>query len=329
MSIFEHVREGGVTEPGLYRMHAETYHADPCPEPSLSRSVAVKVLHKTPRHAWLAHPKLNLNFEEEHSDKFDLGSVAHTLLLNQGRTMEVLDYPDFRTKVAKEARDEARAGGKTAILFKDYERAVQMTEAARQQVGRINGCETAFLKGEAEIVIAWQDKDGIWCRTMVDWMQKPDGRRIVVYDYKTTGTDANPEVLGRHLLNLRLEMQFGFIERAIRTVVDPELKVDFRFVVQETEPPYMLSVVDFDEQAKCMGQKKTAAAIALWHRCMTENHWPGYPRQICTLETPGFISNPWFEREERDGSQFLFREDPFLARPTPAADGLMLEDNGA
>ena len=29
--------DGKVTEPGLYRMTAEQYHADPCPEPSLRR----------------------------------------------------------------------------------------------------------------------------------------------------------------------------------------------------------------------------------------------------------------------------------------------------
>ena len=35
------------------------YHADPAPEPSLSRSLAHTLLTRSPRHAWQAHPRLN------------------------------------------------------------------------------------------------------------------------------------------------------------------------------------------------------------------------------------------------------------------------------
>jgi hypothetical protein len=63
---------------------ADAYHADPAPAPSLSSSIAKTILHQTPRHAWFEHPRLNPNFEPKDDSKFDLGSVAHELLLGKG-----------------------------------------------------------------------------------------------------------------------------------------------------------------------------------------------------------------------------------------------------
>ena len=52
-----------ISEPGVYSLPDDAYHADPCPGPSLSSSVAKLMLDRSPLHAWHAHPRLNPNFE--------------------------------------------------------------------------------------------------------------------------------------------------------------------------------------------------------------------------------------------------------------------------
>ena len=51
------------TEPGLYRMTAEQYFADPCPAPSLSSSTIRRMLQWTPAHAAAFHPRIGGVFD--------------------------------------------------------------------------------------------------------------------------------------------------------------------------------------------------------------------------------------------------------------------------
>ena len=45
-------------EPGIHVWSHEEYLSDPCPEPSLSRSIADILMAQSPLHAWCAHPRL-------------------------------------------------------------------------------------------------------------------------------------------------------------------------------------------------------------------------------------------------------------------------------
>ena len=108
--------DGRVAEPGLYRMTAEQYHADPCPEPSLSSSTIKTMLERTPRHAFHDHPRLGGMRLESSSAAQTLGSVVHAMVLGAGRQWHVIDADDWRTKAAKAERDAAESVGKVPIL---------------------------------------------------------------------------------------------------------------------------------------------------------------------------------------------------------------------
>jgi hypothetical protein len=332
--MIREIKEGPVTEPGVYRMTAEEYHADPCPAPSLSRSTASVLLNSTAQHAWANHPKLNPDFEEdfgkkqrESEQKFFLGTAAHTMVLSHGRKIEVIDADAYRSKAAKDARDAALNAGKTPLLPDQYDKCLDMRASIMAQMPAFEDCEKAFAEGHSELVICWQDRDGVWGRTMIDWTEpRPDTNTIVVYDYKTTGRLANPETLAPHVFDLGYDLQDAFIERAIRTVIGAEVKVVFRLVFHEIEPPYMASVVELDEGGRWIGRKKAAHAFGLWARCLSENNWPGYPSKICTLAMPPWIESRWVEREVREQTLTAEEHDPFLINtpftPPPPANGV-------
>jgi hypothetical protein len=114
-----------IDKPGLYFNVSEAdYRADPCPSPSLTQSLAKILLAQSPRHAWMAHPRLNPGWAPDDDTKFDVGNCAHSILLGRGKEIEVLDFENWMSKDAKRLRAEALANGRSAVLLHQFERAL-------------------------------------------------------------------------------------------------------------------------------------------------------------------------------------------------------------
>jgi hypothetical protein len=309
-----------IETPGIYTVSEDSYHSDPLPTPSLSASLAKILLGKSPRHAWQAHPKLNPDWKPEEDAKFDFGTVAHKLLLGEGREIVIVEAADWRTKAAQESRDDARTQGKTPILAKDYVTAEAMHKAARGQLAVIDDCFDAFTgQGQAEAVLAWQEFDyeglnPIWCRGKVDWLAKRrDTGHIVIYDYKASAADVSPWGIARQLYDMQYEIAAGMYERGLEAIHgDAAGKIVMRFVVQEREAPYLLHVAEMDAGGMTIGRKKVSYAIQLWRRCMTENKWPGYSNRIIRADMPSWLENRWLERELAEEDAANSGLDPFL-----------------
>jgi hypothetical protein len=133
---------------------AARYHTDTlCDEPPLFVVDRKTILSKTPKHAWQDHVRLNPMQLPRDEDKFDLGTVAHELILGKGAGFDVCEFDSWTTKAAKEARKASRAAGRTPILEH------QADAAVLARVGEIDGCNGAFEHGFAETVLIW----------MIDW----------------------------------------------------------------------------------------------------------------------------------------------------------------
>lgn len=279
-----------ITKPGLYPdFPVDAYFADPCPAPSLTQSVAKILLDRSPLHAWHAHPRLNPDFVPDDDRKFDVGNVAHALMIGRGKKITVLDFDDWRTKAAKEAREAAAAEGKLAVLGKHYARADKMVRAAREQL-ELRGLAELFTDGVGEAVLAWQEP--FWCRQMVDWLT-PLG---TFADYKTTDMSVAPHGLGRMMVNAGWPIQAAMAERGLEAIGGPAQR-KFLFVVQETEVPYALNVVELGADTLIMGRKQLDAAFEIWARCIKADRWPGYPLQVVKPEYPGWHEQQWLDRE--------------------------------
>ncbi len=277
---------------GLRAVSADDYHADRILDrPSLSASIGKLLCDRTPLHAWTAHPRLNPNFAREEKDAFDIGTIAHALILQGETATEVLDFPDWRTKLAKEARDEARAEGKTPILAKHWETVQRMVEAAVAQLDAHEADPPVFAPGQAEQTIVWEE-DGVTCRARVDWLH--DDRRAID-DYKTTSASADPAAWCRTMLNMGGDVQQVFYQRGMRALFgeNPE----WRFIVQETYAPYALSVVSLAPDALALAEKKVERAIEMWRRCLATDTWPGYTTRVAYAASPPWAEAQYLERE--------------------------------
>jgi len=295
---------------------AAVYHADPAEKPSLSASVAKVLINSSPLHAWFAHPRLNPDCEETTSDEMDFGSIAHELVLGRGNGIAIVEAKDWRTKEAQNQRDLARECGKVPALRKNYDRAVEMVKAIRDQLAAVDDCQDAFRdRTLSEQVLLWNE-DGTWFRNMADYIapRRPTGH-IVAYDLKTTSKNISPASVANHLFANEYEVQAAMLERGLlHFMPDAAGLIVFRFVVVETTPPYSLVVAEMDRAGMMQGRKKLGVAATVWRQCLKRNEWPGYPTRIIKAELPTYVEARWLAREENpediastDGDPFLFR----------------------
>ncbi len=267
-------------KPGIHLDIASAdYFADPCESPSLTQSIASVLLDRSPRHAALRHPRLNPAWEPYEDTKFNIGNAAHKLLIGRGKELVIVEADDWRTKAAKEARDDAHAQGNVAILAHQHRTAQAMADSFIEQTSEIPECRTAFMPpagGHGEVVII-ADYDGVTLRSMVDWMRDTTH----LDDLKTTGISASPDRLPYAMADGGWDLQAAIQER-ILDVLDPANagRRHHYFYLQENDDPYEVTVCELPESVMTIGRAKLDKAIGIWRRCMESGRWPGYPRLV-------------------------------------------------
>lgn len=319
-----------VPGPGLYRMPAAVYHADPCAEPSLSSGIARTLLDQTPRHAYAKHPRLGGTAEDPRSRKLDLGSIAHELLTGHGKGIHVISatnkagepVENYLTKAAQEERDTAVAAGLTPVLPCDLSRAERMVKAVQSRLDSIPGARGAFWAGVGETVAVWRDPAGPWGRAMLDWIGPTP---FEVWDLKTTSAGLSDRALATKI-DEGLDLQAAWYARGLMRL-EPELagRLRFRFVFVEACEPFECRVIELDGEQRHRGERKAVTAAVLFQDCLSRGVWPGYPPEISRVESRPWVTTAWEEREIADpllrglGSKLLLAHSPFAPDQGAAA----------
>lgn len=277
---------------GIFGLSADAYHADPCDQPSLSASICRILATSSPAHAKVAHPRLNPDYQRQEEERFDIGTAAHALLLEGEAAIQVIDAPDWRTAAAREAREEARRNRKIPLLAHVLGDVEAMVAATRAQLDLIDADPALFTDGKPERTLVWEE-EGVWCRARLDWLRDD---LAAVDDFKTTSRSANPEQWSRTVFS-GYDVQAAFYLRGVRAVAGVDAA--FRFCVQETFPPYALSVVSLAPDAMALAEAKVERALATWRECVETGVWPAYPTRVCFAELPPWMEAQWLEAEER------------------------------
>lgn len=265
-------------EPGLYDIPAELYHSDPVPGGSLSASGA-KILADCPaRYAYfLDHP-------QPFKPAFEFGTAAHTVVLGDGPELVVVDAELWNTNKIKAKVAAIREAGGIPLKQADYQRICDMAEALARNP------EAADIltpgSGVAEQSIFWADGP-IWWRSRFDWL-RPD----LIGDYKTTRS-VRPDKLERTVHEYGYHIQEHVYRRgAYELGLLPE-KADFKFLFQETQPPYLVQVAELDPVARYAGQQDTHKAASRYLYGRETGHWPGYSEHPTVIGLPPYIERQY------------------------------------
>jgi hypothetical protein len=274
-------------QPGIYpEISEQVYHADQlCATPTLSCSIAKVLINQSPLHAWCEHPRLGNKRNHEPTPEQERGSASHKLSLGKGAEIAVGDWPTWQAKDARAFRDAARAEGKIPIL---KHKMAEVEEQRDEFVGQLSNYVllSQFNAAQPEVVVVYSD-GGVLCRAMFDKLYiDEDAKRAVIFDIKTTES-VNPKNLGRLIFNQHYDMQESSYRSAL-SLVRPDLagRIDFIFLFQETEYPYILQPATISGESRTLGVSKWTRAWQMWSECLKAGKWPAYSKQIVCAEAP-------------------------------------------
>ena len=224
------------------------------------------------------------------------------LLVGGGNDIVCIDEDSFRTKRAREMRDEAYNNNQTPLLEKNFARVTAMAEAGQEQfrqtpIGPL--LKTATLMSEPSIF--WRETVST-CRCRPDWLNA-DYETPVVIHYKTTGTELTPHNLSRHAVQLRWDIIASHYEAGVKSLLGsaPEQW----FAIQQTSPPHLCRVAKLDNTFIEMGHISRYRALFVWSRCLAMNRWPGFPAVSMKLECPG-----WHEAQVMESERIAKESQP-------------------
>lgn len=260
----------------LLEMPEAAYHADPCDEPSMSRSMANTMLTESPHHAWRKHPKMGGETNEKASKEMNKGTVVHAILGGDNSGIVILKFDSFRTDKAKDTRDRAIAENKTPILEKDFDDCMSAAESIKSQLDGLG----YSLEGQREGVAIWDEKADddsiVKCRSMLDLWDDKYGS--IILDFKTTG-NGHPDWINRKcIVDFGLDMQ-AHSQIAGVTAMFPDLagRVNHVNIFVEMEAPhYYVVPVRQGNMYLAMGAAKWKRCINLFAKCRREKRWPSY-----------------------------------------------------
>lgn len=288
---------------GFMELDARHYHHDPCETPSLSSSIAHKLLSQSPAHARLAHPKFGGKGGKWTRAKGD-GTNFHTGMLGVGAPTQVVRLlkkdgsmvTDWRTKAAAEVKADIEARGHIALLPGDADRMISIVVNCKRSL-LDKGIDFHEEGSRRELAVFWEETSSsgivVQCRGLMDHFHQERGRAI---DLKSTRS-AHPRKIQRSIEDFGYETQCAAYTAGIGAVV-PELlgRVDYLWAFCELEEPYICTVARPIEALKELGRIKWRQAIDIWADCMANDYWPGYVDEIVDIEP-----TPWALREMEEG----------------------------
>lgn len=303
--------------PGIHRLSMAEYLR----LPAVSASLLQRAIDECPYAAWHASWLNPKQPEEASTAEQDVGSVAHALLLEGNADLVVVvDAKDWRTNAAKEARAEAHARGKIALLPHQMPVITAMVASATAYIESLRETEPAIWAafqpggGDSELVMRWDD-GGVPCRARPDrWSTD----RKVMIDVKTCSSSAEPDAWGRmQLVRNGYYIGAAFYRRGVRKLFGHD--ADYVYLVIEQEAPHLCSLVGIDPAGRDLGERKVRRGLAAWSSGLATGRWPAYPNRVAYPEFPAYELAREEGRDDRHGIAY----DPakLFERREPAPPG--------
>ena len=259
------------------------YHAGLGNPRPLSSTLAKNLLRRLPEEArWELE-------QGEHKESYDLGTAAHELILQGGfQTVAELDFDSFRGKAAQEARDAARAEGKTPLLSKHLDSVKAMAEAVRSK----DDNKALLDSGGMAEVSALVEYEGVPLQTRYDYLQLPkDGKGGFILDLKTVAGSADQREFLRNAASYGYHIQAAMYQKVLELLGYGRLP--FIWLVVSKKEPYASNLIQAQPDDLEIGAGMFEIAVKKWGHIL-ENGWP----QTTGIQQAGMPT--WIEYEAEE-----------------------------
>lgn len=274
--------------PGVHQIDAETYHRQ---TDVLSSSGARLLINPS----CPAKFRYAMDNPQPAKKTFDMGTAAHRLVLGDGPDLVVVDAKLWNTDAIRAEVAAIRAEGGVPLKRGEYDTVQAMAAAIRRHPLAAKLFDPS--KGRPEQSLFWKDKaTGVDCRARLDWLRETNGGRMLCPEYKSAN-DASTKAFNRAVQDYRYDQQDEFYSDGLRQLKIAE-DVQFLFVVQEKNPPYLINIVQLLPTWLTLAEDRNRRARETFARCMESGEWPGYEQEIQEVTPP-----TWLETEhEREYS---------------------------
>lgn len=320
-----------IEKPGIYDLDDDTYHGDPCAEPSFSAGIGQIILQGAAAHAAHAHPRLgppkdpDAEEEESTAGKFDIGKAGHALHTSKGGDLvEIAPYlkdgtPTTSKNAAswKEPAALARSLGQTPLLPSEMRRVRGLVDRSREQLLENYGYDPFGNPEQNELAIVWKAigvGTGTFCRC------KPDAIDLdhkVIWDLKTTLSYARAQAWAESqdrsgFIGLRVAHYLN----GIAHVIGPGWR--YRFWVVESKPPHCAVALELPGSWIERGEDQRQTALGEFAHCLATGRWKGWAKQVVIVDEPAYAEGKWLQQRDNRPTQAALE----MARAAQAPEGM-------
>lgn len=249
----------------IYEMPAGQYHASKALGSTNIKTLADPDISMFEARRMLAH--------NEHKAVYDMGTLGHGLILEgtYDNLIRRIDADSYRTKDAREERDEAYADGLIPVNDSEVETMLDPLEKIRDAVMN-HSIAGQLLTGHKPEVSAFWEEQGVDLKGRYD-AYHPDKGAIV--DLKLLQS-ARPSEVQKAISD------FGYYIQAKLYLNGAHLLTgfmpDWLFVVAQKTEPYTVSVHRLRPEALEAAQVRIDFALARYRHAQESGIWAGYER---------------------------------------------------
>lgn len=217
---------------------------------------------------------------DEHKKAYDVGTLAHALILEGSLDHLVVEVPfdTYHKNEAKEMRDAAYASGLVPLKTPELDSILGPVEAMRDAVMSHSIAAELFTDHEPEVSIFWE-QDEVPMKARIDALHQND--RIAV-DLKTIRS-ARPNEVRKQISNLGYYIQARDYLNGLKAVTGDDF--DWYFVMVQSAEPYTVSVHQLTPEALDDAQIRIDHAIDRYKQAQ-QTGWTGYPEVFTQELTP-------------------------------------------
>nr|BDD45322.1 hypothetical protein 41 [bacterium] len=257
------------TKPGIYNdLSNQAYHADPAIGSSGLRDfIKLPALY----HWNYISPD---NPGRVSTPAQEMGSAAHTVVLEPEKFDELYmvapeEARDRRSKAWTETYNQAFDAGKTPILFKEYQKLMEMVEAFRS-----HPLATKMVVGGVaeQSHFAKDPTTGIIMKARPDYLIAGE----YMIDYKTTGIDLGVTNFSRHEFNMERHIQAAHHKAVVELTTGQKIK-EVLHIAQMQKPPYFIRIFRIPEDWLEFGEDTRRTGLDNFAHCLKNKDFPAYP----------------------------------------------------
>lgn len=258
---------------------SKDYHAKKASPDNLAGPVSKSLLWQFGKSPW----KWANQKAKKPTAAMDLGSVVHAMTLEPEKTSDVFrvsPFDSFRTKEAREWRDEAVEQGVIVLTEKDASAATGIATNAKKELERALG--GASYKVEQEVT---GSINGVDVCGLID-VVPDDGETL--WDLKTCSSIGDEVSLQRKVFDLGYHVQAALYCDLVSA--ETEKEPSFGFIFVETSAPHETTYITLDRDCILAGRAKYMELINKWSQLRDKplDEWPGSVERGIVMEPPSW-----------------------------------------